>query len=93
MAFYFKCLACRSKNKLKHLKSANQDVQLQKGQEMLSRDLDIVNLLEMVKDYKLMKDVFFTQDDRFFLKLQHRNMICSSTSSEDQRSSSPKNGD
>ena len=51
---------------------------------MLSQDLDIVNLLEMIKDYKLMKDVFFTQDDRFFLKLQHRDMICSgSTSSED----------
>ena len=36
---------------------------------MLSRDLDIVNLLELIKDYKLMKDVFFTQDDLFLLKL------------------------
>ena len=64
---------------------------------MLSRDLDIVHLLEMIKDYKLMKDVFFTQDDRFFLKLQHRDMICSSTSSDEQHtggdSSSPGRND
>ena len=47
---------------------------------MLSRDLDIVNLLEMVKYYGLMRQVFFSQDDRFFLKLQHRNMICTDES-------------
>ena len=49
---------------------------------MLSRDLDIVNLLEMIKNYKLIKDVFFTQDDRFLLKLQSRDIIDSSQSSD-----------
>ena len=69
LLYYFSCLACRSKSSLKHNSKAKKDVQLHKGQEMLSRDLDIVNLLELIKDYKLMKDVFFTQDDLFLLKL------------------------
>lgn len=45
----------------------------------------------MIKDYHLMKDVFFTQDDRFFLQSQHRDMICTDTSEEscvDQKFSS-----
>ena len=58
---------------------------MKKGKEMLSRDLDIVNLLEMIKNYKLMKDVFFTQDDRFLLRLLHRDMIDSSQSSDDDK--------
>ena len=58
---------------------------------MLFRDLDIVNLLEMIKDYHLMKQVLFTEDDRFFLQLQHRDMICTSSDynsdSDDQNDS------
>ena len=73
LAYFLCCRACRSQSSLKnsksHYKNANLDLQLKKGQEMLSRDLDIVNLLEMIKNYKLIKDVFFTQDDRFLLKL------------------------
>ena len=53
---------------------------LDKGKDKLYRDLDIVRLLEMIKDYHVMKQVLFTHDDRFFLQLQHRDMICSSTS-------------
>ena len=49
---------------------------------MLFRDLDIVNLLEMIKDYHLMKQVLFSQDDRVFLQLQQRDMICTSSSEE-----------
>ena len=62
---------------------ATKDSKLEKGKEMLYRDLDIVNLLEMIKDYHMMRQVLFTEDDRFFLQLQHRDMICSTTSEED----------
>ena len=60
-----------------------KDSKLEKGKEMLYRDLDIVNLLEMIKDYHMMRQVLFTEDDRFFLQLQHRDMICSTTSEDD----------
>ena len=73
---------CHEKDEKQNSKS---DVQMKKGKEMLSRDLDIVNLLEMIKNYKLMKDVFFTQDDRFLLRLLHRDMIDSSQSSDDDK--------
>ena len=62
---------------------ATKDSKLEKGKEMLYRDLDIVNLLEMIKDYHMMRQVLFTEDDRFFLQLQHRDMICSTTSEDD----------
>ena len=51
--------------------------------EKLSRDLDIVNLLDIVEGFHVMKQVLFSQDDRFFLHLQRRDMIYSSeTNSE-----------
>ena len=65
------------------MKSAESDYKLNKGKEKLNRDLDIVKMLEMIKDYRVMKQVIFTQDDRFFLQLQHRDMICSSTSEQE----------
>ena len=34
---------------------ATKDSKLEKGKEMLYRDLDIVNLLEMIKDYHMMR--------------------------------------
>ena len=51
------------------MKSAEKDFKLEKGRDKLYRDLDIVNLLEMIKDYHVMKQVLFTHDDRFFLQL------------------------
>lgn len=67
--YFFSCLACRGKRSLKNLKRAKQDVFLDRGIEKLSRDLDIVNLLDMVKGYHVMKQVLFSEDDRFLLQL------------------------
>ena len=79
--YFFRCRSCRRREKLK--KIAKKDFLLDKGKDKLYRDLDIVRLLEMIKDYHVMKQVLFTHDDRFFLQLQHRDMICSSTSEND----------
>ena len=80
--YFFRCRNCRDNKKLRNIKSADQDFKLNKGMNKLNRDLDIVKLLEMVKDYRVMKQVIFSHDDRFFLQLQHRDMICSSSSVE-----------
>ena len=57
---------------------------MDKGIAKLDRDLDIVKLLDIVKGYHVMKQVLFSQDDRFFLHLQRRDMIHSSGTDTDQ---------
>lgn len=59
------------------------DFYLNKGIGKLSRDLDISNLLEMVQVYRVMKQTLFSQDDRFFLRMQKRDLICSSETGEE----------
>ena len=63
-------------------KSAEHDVYLDRGIDKLSRDLDIVNLLKLIKGYHVMKQVLFSHQDRFFLQLQRRDIIYSSSSEE-----------
>ena len=46
--YYFRCRNCRSRDSLKRIKSAEKDFKLNKGQDKLYRDLDIVKLLEMI---------------------------------------------
>ena len=57
LGYYLKCFACGCR-KLS-FKSKSQSVvkhmQLEKGKKKLYRDLDIVNLLNIVKDYSFMK--------------------------------------
>ena len=53
--YFFRCRNCRSNKKLRHVKSADKDYKLNKGKEKLNNDLDIVKLLEMIKDYRVMK--------------------------------------
>ena len=84
LGYYFKCFACGCRKLSFKSKSPSvvKHAQLNKGKKKLNRDLDIVNLLEMIKDYHLMKQVLFDQDDRFFLQLQHRDMICETTTDD-----------
>ena len=90
LAYYFRCFACScrkdsSKSKFKWRQNSGlKHMQLDKGKHKLNRDLDIINLLEMVKDYHLMRQVLFNQDDRFFLALQHRDMICESSTENEE---------
>ena len=65
--YFFRCRNCRSRENLRRIKSAEKDFKLNKGEEKLFQDLDIVKLLQMVKDYRVMKQVIFTHDELFFL--------------------------
>ena len=44
-----------------------------------------MNLLEMVQGYRVLIQTVFGQDDRFFLRLQRRDMICSTSSDEESK--------
>ena len=57
---------------------------MDKGVEKLERDLDIVSYLEMVHGYRVMKQVLFDEDDRFFLNFQRRDLIDVSESDPEQ---------
>ena len=61
--------------------------------DKLSRDLDIVNLLDIIRGYHVMKSVLFNFNDRFLLHLQRRDTICSSESivSDEEHGNSLKN--
>ena len=80
MRYYLGCLACRKTSSLKRMGST--DVYLDRGIDKLSRDLDIVNLLDLIKGYRVMKQVLFSQQDRFLLQMQRRDVIYSSSSEE-----------
>ena len=74
--YYLGCLVCRKKESLKKMgRTAKQDVYLDRGIEKLKRDLDIVNLLSLIKGYHVMKQVLFSPDERFLLKMQRRDLI------------------
>lgn len=50
----------------------------------INRDLDIVNLLEMVRDQRVLLKCVFDQKEQFFLKNQRRDMIHSSSTSNSE---------
>ena len=71
--FYFSCRHCRKQRSLKKYKS--KDFYLNQGIQKLQTDLDIVNLLEIIKGFRIIQQVLFTKDDQFFLKHQRRDII------------------
>ena len=77
-------MICRKSKSLKKTKGASKDYELDLGIDMLNRDLDVVNFLQMMKNYHLTKQVMFTQDDRNLAKLQQRDMIRTSSNEEEK---------
>ena len=47
---------------------AHKDIILNKGIKKLKDDLDIVNLIEMIKSYRIIKDVMFTPQDNILIR-------------------------
>lgn len=82
LQYVFRCFICRKTKSLRTLKGAKKDYELDLGIDMLARDLDVVSFLQLTKDYHLIKQVLFNQDDQFLTQLQHRDMICTSTSED-----------
>ena len=68
----------RKKQSLKRNQHRKADFYLDRGIKKLDRDLDVSQLLEMVQVYRVMKQTLFSQDDRFFLRMQRKDVICSS---------------
>ena len=41
---------------------------MNQGMKKLERDLDIVNLIDLIKGYRVMRKVLFNHDQRFLMK-------------------------
>ena len=67
LTYFLRCFCLRKQSSLKKLASAKQDVLLNKGTEKLERDLDIVELLDIIHGFRVMKKTLFTKDERYLM--------------------------
>ena len=80
--YYFKCLCCRKQSTLKKMKSdGKKDYLVNKGIKKLEADLDIVNILEIIKRARVLVNLTLTKDENLLLKSQ-RNDVIDSTDEE-----------
>ena len=80
LMYYFRCYKCRKQSTLKQSKSGKIDYFLNQGIKKLSHDLDIVNILDIIKGSRTMRYLVLNKDDHFLLKNQHKNVIDSDAS-------------
>ena len=90
--YYLKCLCCRKQSTLKKMKSGGKkDYLVNKGIKKLEVDLDIVNILEMIKRARVLVNLTLTKDENLLLKSQ-RNDVIDSTDDEDGGNPSSEDG-
>ena len=54
------------------------------GKRKLTRDLDIENLIELIKGYRCMQKVLFNRDQLLYLQFQRKDVLVTDSESEDQ---------
>ena len=57
-----RCFICRSQKSLRRIQSGRNDFYMNQGMKKLERDLDIVNLIDLIKGYRVMRKVLFNHD-------------------------------
>ena len=58
---------------------------LRQGVQKLDQDLDVVNLLAMVKLFRSLRHLTFSRDERLFLKFKRRDTINSDIESSEAK--------
>ena len=61
------------------MKSGRKDYLLNKGIEKLDKDLDVENVLEMIKRARVLVNLTLTKDENLLLKCQRHDIIDSSS--------------
>ncbi len=62
------CVPCRSDKSLKKSKVGRKDLHFKTGVAKLEKDLDVLNLLAMMKLFRSLRHVLFTKEQSLFLK-------------------------
>ena len=60
--YYCKCICLRKTSSLGCKSSLKRDHYLNKGIDKLQKDLDVVKFLQLVRDFRVIKRVLFSQD-------------------------------
>ena len=84
LMYYLRCYKCRKQGNLKTSRLGKMDYFLNKGIKKLSHDLDITNILDIIKGSRIMRYLVLNKDDHFLLKNQREYMIDSSDESENE---------
>ena len=68
-------------------KSARERLELifRNGDRKLNRDLDIVNIIEMIKGYRCLRKVLFDRSQLFYLKFQRKDVLVSDSPSDNDK--------
>ena len=88
-----RCFCLRKSEALRSMKKGRNDYYLQQGQKKLEKDLNIVNYFDLLKGFRLMQQVLFTEQQLVLLKFQQANVVNireSETSSSSCSSSSSR---
>lgn len=83
--FFRRLRCCRSSRKKRSIKEVDKDKLINKGVRKLERDLDIVKLITLQRDFQETKSVLFDTNDSTLLRMQQSHVISSddSTSQSD----------
>ena len=66
------------------MKAGRKDYMLNKGIRKLEADLDIENILEMIKRARVLVNLTLSKDENLLLKCQRHDIIDSSNSSNEE---------
>lgn len=77
------CLCIRTRDRKNTNENMKKHVLYDEGNKKLEYELDVVNLIRSIRQLRLMAQVLLGPSERMLLKFQRKNMIESSSSSED----------
>mmetsp|Transcript_15348 Transcript_15348/g.11160 ORF Transcript_15348/g.11160 Transcript_15348/m.11160 type:complete len:118 (+) Transcript_15348:103-456(+) len=82
MKSYLLCYFCR-KRKKNEVGTKRKVQAFLKGKHKLKNEFDLVNILSLIREHKLIKRVLFSKDERFLMKISKFAVLESQSSSEE----------
>ncbi|CDW87303.1 UNKNOWN [Stylonychia lemnae] len=81
--YILRCFCCRDLRKSKSHHSFKMHYLYQKGEEKLGMDLDVVQLVKTLRQFKLLSQAILSQQHRMLLRFQRQSLIETSSDSSD----------
>ncbi|CDW71370.1 UNKNOWN [Stylonychia lemnae] len=83
LEYIVNCLCLKKIKTLKHQKAYKNQFIFKKGQDKFLDELDVISILKSMRQVKLLTQVLLNQRQNMILKFQRKNLIETSSSSED----------
>ena len=78
-----RCIYCRDLKANRHKKKFKNHFLYEKCEEALKTELDVVSLLRQARKTKLLTQILLNQRQKMLLRFQRKNLVETSTSSQD----------